>query len=277
MARQGSAATGSRLGRRLEAGPRSPAARAMASRTGRDPLLTCVGLLVVCGVVLGCVFSGVDSSWPPAASLPFQLVLIVLVLRGFFRSVRAERNRLERIPDSRTRRELFAGWDYDDLVGRAVAYYGDYQGRQVTPVARDERVTYLLVSPPAGLTGGRPSAEQAAKNDEADSTGTDEPAASRVVAIFNPSGTAPSGGDIALIESVARENSATKCSAIARHFEKDFAKVALAKNVFMIDEGNIALAATRGFVFVTDSDAPAPSDLQIVLRSIPMAFGLRPL
>ena len=149
MARQGSAATGSRLGRRLEAGPRSPAARAMASRTGRDPLLTCVGLLVVCGVVLGCVFSGVDSSWPPAASLPFQLVLIVLVLRGFFRSVRAERNRLERIPDSRTRRELFAGWDYDDLVGRAVAYYGDYQGRQVTPVARDERVTYLLVSPPA--------------------------------------------------------------------------------------------------------------------------------
>jgi hypothetical protein len=80
-----------------------------------------------------------------------------------------------------------------------------------------------------------------------------------------------------LIESVARENSATKCSAIARHFEKDFAKVALAKNVFMIDEGNIALAATRGFVFVTDSDAPAPSDLQIVLRSIPMAFGLRPL
>ncbi|MGO9560702.1 MAG: hypothetical protein ACLPQS_04580 [Acidimicrobiales bacterium] len=276
MARQGSSATASRLGRRLEAGPRSPAARAMASRTGRDPLLTCVALVVLCGVVLGCVFSGLDSSWPPAASLPFQLALIVLVLRGFFRSVRAERNRLEGIPDSRTRRQLFVGWDYDDLVGRAVAYYRDYQGRQVTPVARDDRVTCLLVSPPAGAAAKvaagdeEPVAEQQA-------TAGDDAATSRVVAIFNPEGPTPSGGDIALIENVASENGAAKCSAVARHFEKDFAKAALAKNVFMIDDGNISLAATRGFVFVTDSDEAAPSDVRIVLRSIPMAFGLRPL
>lgn len=117
----------------------------------------------------------------------------------------------------------------------------------------------------------------AADKDEADADEAVDGASSRVVAVFNPTGTVPSESDVAEIENVSSENGAAKSSAIARHFGKDFAKAALAKNVFMIDDGNIGLGATRGFVFLTNPDESAPSDVQLVLRSVPMAFGIRPI
>lgn len=254
------------LKERLVAGPTTEFGKRWRATLGRDPLLDGFMYIVIVVVILGFALSGLDTTYK-FWMVPLQVAIIVIPVRGLFRSVRAERHRRDGILPGPERRKRFIGLDDAALVATAEDYYRRL-GRTVQeqPGSEDGFTDLIVASATPGdkaVAEGRPQ-----RGDEADPS-----TACRYVRVFGAQA-APTLPDLAALEQAAGDASANAMTVITTaELSKEFQRAAVKDRVFMIDRYSVGTNGLRSFMTVAPTNSGGPSLTRLLLRSIPMAFG----